>query len=70
MDDYVIDRLKKYNLKKYPSNYDQLCNNYMKEKQEMRKAEERKIMALKNELNNKQNEKRTEKIQSIIRIYE
>jgi hypothetical protein len=32
LDDYIIDRLKKYNLKKYPSNYDQLCSNYQKEK--------------------------------------
>ena len=30
LDDYIIDRLKKYNLKKYPSNYDELCNNYQK----------------------------------------
>lgn len=39
LDDYIIDRLKKYNLKKYPSNYDELCSNYQREKQEMRRSE-------------------------------
>jgi hypothetical protein len=46
MDDYIVDRLKKYNLKKYPPNYDQLCDNYLKEKIELRRTEERKILAL------------------------
>jgi hypothetical protein len=32
MDDYIVDRLKKYNLKKYPANYDDLCQNYLKAK--------------------------------------
>lgn len=70
MDDYIIDRLKKYNLKKYPENYDQLCNIYLKQKIQMRKVEERKITALQNELNIGYNDKRREKIQSIIRMYE
>jgi hypothetical protein len=38
LDDYIIERLKKYNLKKYPSNYDELCNIYQKEKLEMRRS--------------------------------
>lgn len=32
MDDYVTDRLKKYNSKKYPSSYDDLCSNYERDK--------------------------------------
>jgi hypothetical protein len=32
MDDYVKDRFKKYNLKKYPASYDDLCENYLKNK--------------------------------------
>jgi len=32
MDDYIVDRFKKYNLKKYPANYDELCQNYLKSK--------------------------------------
>lgn len=51
----MIDRFKKYNLKKYPSNYDQLCSNYEKEKTEMRKYEERKILALQDEFKVAQN---------------
>lgn len=46
MDDYILDHLKKYNLKKYPSSYDELCDLYFKEKQSSRKMEERKIMAM------------------------
>lgn len=55
MDDYILDRLKKYNLKKYPSNYDDLCNNYERDKSEMKKSEERKISALQDELKVMQN---------------
>jgi S-ribosylhomocysteine lyase LuxS involved in autoinducer biosynthesis len=58
LDDYIAGRLKKYNLKKYPANYDQLCGNYQKEKQEQRKTEERKILALQNELKIQQNDRR------------
>lgn len=38
LDEYIIDRLKKYNIKRYPKNYDQLCENFLKEKLESRKA--------------------------------
>lgn len=58
----MIDRFKKYNLKKYPSNYDELCSNYEREKTEMKKYEERKILALQDEFKVKQNQKRREKI--------
>ena len=37
LDDYIMDHLKKYNLKKYPSSYDELCDNYLKEKLSVRK---------------------------------
>ncbi len=50
MDDYILDHLKKYNLKKYPSSYDEVCENYLKEKTATRKMEERKIHAMQNEL--------------------
>ena len=30
LDEYIIDRYKKYNMRKYPENYDKLCENYMK----------------------------------------
>ena len=46
LDEYILDRLKKYNYKKYPKNYDELCDKYLKQKLENRKAEERKIAAL------------------------
>lgn len=58
MDDYIMDRLKKYNLKKYPSSYDELCDNYLKEKQSSRKMEERKIVAMQNELKMNHNDRR------------
>ena len=58
MDEYILDRLRKYNTRKYPKNYDQLCENYLKEKLENRKAEERKIAALKDEIKKNQNEKK------------
>ena len=38
LDDYFMERLKKYNLKKYPSNYDELCSIYQKEKLEKRRS--------------------------------
>lgn len=38
LDEYIIDRLKKYNIKRYPKNYDQLCENFLKDKLESRKA--------------------------------
>lgn len=66
----MIDRFKKYNLKKYPSNYDELCSNYQKEKTELRRSEERKISALQNELKIMQNDRRKQKIESIIKMYE
>lgn len=70
LDDFVRDRLRKYNLKKYPQNYDQLCHNYVKEKEELRRNEERKIAALKAELAGVGNELHREKITSIIRIFQ
>ena len=65
LDEYILDRLKKY-----PKNYDELCEKYLKEKLENRKAEERKIAALRDEINKSQNEKKNQKIESIIRIYQ
>ena len=70
LDEYILDRLKKYNYKKYPKNYDELVEKYLKEKLENRKAEERKIAALRDEINKSQNEKKNQKIESIIRIYQ
>ena len=69
MDDYTVDRLKKYNLKKYPSSYDELCDNYLKEKLSSRKMEERKIVAMQNELKMNHNDRRREKIEFIIKMY-
>ena len=69
LDDYILDNLKKYNLKKYPSSYDELCDNYQKEKVSSRRMEERKIIAMKNELRMHHNDRRREKIEFIIRMY-
>ena len=69
LDDYILDNLKKYNLKKYPSSYDELCDNYRKEKVSSRRMEERKIIAMKNELRMHHNDRRREKIEFIIRMY-
>jgi hypothetical protein len=70
LDDYILDHLKKYNLKKYPSSYDELCDNYLKEKMSMRKMEERKILAMHNELKLHHSDRRREKIEFIIKMYE
>ena len=70
LDEYIEDRLRKYNMRKYPKNYDQLCENYLKEKMENRRTEERKIAALMDEYNRNNNEKKTEKISNIIKLYQ
>jgi len=70
MDDYIMDRLKKYSLKKYPSNYDDLCSNYERDQSEMKKSEERKISAMHNELRVTQNPWRKQKIEALIKLYE
>ena len=58
LDDYILERIKKYNLKKYPASYDELCENYLKEKLSTRKMEERKIVAMQNELRLHQSDRR------------
>ena len=70
MDDYIRDRFLQYNNKKYPENYDKLCENYMREKLEIRRVEERKIAALRDVIGKDCSEERTVKINSIIKLYQ